>query len=231
MRPHEAARSVRATARMAGTGAGRSEARALAPARGLLAAVLAVAIALVAAGALSACADDESQARQAATAILDALRDPTREGLAGLVGDSSSSELDAAEAELAGEGIDLYDLMSHLGAHFDYAIDSVQVTGDEAVVAVSSSNADFSAAMASAEQRADDWLASDEGRQAYEAGDQEAISRHYAELLYEEIDASTQTVGTEGELRLRRDGSSWKLEDDCQDELASIFFAGQQDVW
>ena len=198
----------------------------------VVALALAAALALVAPVGLAACADDAGQARASAAAVLDVLKDPTREGLEGLVGASGAAELDAAATELAGEGIDLYELMSHLGRHFDYTIDSVQVTGDEAVVTVSSSNADFSAAMASAEARADAWLESEDGQQAYAAGDKDAISRRYAELLYEEVDASTETVSASGELRLRRaDGSSWRLEDGSEDTLVSVFFAGQQVAW
>ena len=73
---------------------------------------------------------DERNVRDAVTRMLDAIKNPSREGMEPYLSNLDSN----TKAQLDAYGIDMYDFIEHIFKHFDYAIDDVQIDGNNATV-------------------------------------------------------------------------------------------------
>ena len=173
---------------------------------------------LVACG--SSAANDEQLIQDELAKVLDAFKNPTAESLAPYVGDTDLSMFDTY-------GIDYVELFQHLFKHFDYTIKDVKVDGDKAVVQLTVENADVSKVMADLESSmTTDSAFQTELLNAYTSGGESALYPIIFQKLYDALDASTDIVKSDAELKLTKTNNQWDIDEDSMNELVSKVYGG-----
>lgn len=150
---------------------------------------------------------DERNVRDAVTRMLDAIKNPSREGMEPYLSNLDSN----TKAQLDAYGIDMYDFIEHIFKHFDYAIDDVQIDGNNATVKLTITNADLMRALMSGSRELQS-LDQDTLQQLSNDGEK-AIMQKYMELFYASIDDEENLTTTESELKLVKSGGVWKVDE------------------
>ena len=184
----------------------------------MLALSVGLGFALVACG--SSASNDEKLIKDELSKVMDAFKNPTAESLSPYVTDADLKQLEAF-------GVDYVELFQHLFKHFDYKINNVKVDGDKATATVTVTNVDFPKIMSAFEAAAQsdaDFQAELLG--AYSSGGQQAMYPVIFQKLYSEIDASTDTVTNDAELKLTKTNNAWNIDDASMKEFVSKVYGG-----
>lgn len=188
------------------------------------AAVLALA-AMMAALSLAGCSagNDEQVIRDGLAAELEAFKNPTEEGLAPYIGAYDGTQLEELEAA----GVDLYEFLGHAFRGFDYEIGDINVDGDTATANVKLTNIDVRAATADVLERTkSDKDVAAKVEELAESGDQAKIMQYVFSLMYDAMDAQTDTVDTELELKLVKENNVWNLDSQSVSDMLSGLYGG-----
>lgn len=185
----------------------------------MLALSVGLGFALVACGGSSA-ANDEKLIKDELAKVLDAFKNPTAESLAPYTTDADLKQLEAY-------GVDYVELFQHLFKHFDYTINDVKVDGDTAVAKLTVENADITKVMndLSANMTSDEAFVN-ELMSAYSSGGEQAMYPLIFEKLYTAIDASTDIVKSDAELKLTKTNNQWDIDEDSMNDLVSKVYGG-----
>ena len=166
-------------------------------------------------------ASEEEMIRSEVTKFLDVFKDPSAEKLEEYLG--SDDDLDLSQLEEY--GIDINEFLVHSFGHFDYAINSVNVDGDKATVALSLTNANMQSALENAsnalsensDQYADLLTADDAVKQ---------LMKLYFEEYYKQMDASEDLVTTDVDLKLTKGDDGWEIDQDGIEAVYSAMYGG-----
>ena len=190
-----------------------------------LALVVAALLAMGAAFTLAGCsgASDEQVIRDGITKELDAFKNPTKEGLAPYIGEADEDQLAALEAY----GIDIYEFIEHAFRGFDYEIGDITVDGDKAVANVKVTNID----VANVTQDVMAKISTDKDISAKvqklsEGGDQAKIMEYVFSLIYEAMDAATDTVTTDTAINLTKTGNQWNVDEESITKMIQGMYGG-----
>ena len=185
----------------------------------LVAAVLGLGLAL----GLAACSNDETEALTAVTTALDAFKNPTEQSLEPYFNASDNETL----RKLATSGVDIYDVLGHLLAKYDYAVDEVTVDGDTATAKVTVTNVDLQ----KVSQTLQDDISSDQGFLGEliakgTQGDAAGIYGLILDKLYAAIDNTTDLSTADATLQLTKANGTWTVDKDSISQLVSDSFEG-----
>lgn len=173
---------------------------------------------------LAACSNstsDKDLITKELNTVLDAFKNPTAESLSPYVGDGSSLE------SLTQYGIDYVELFQHLFKHFDYKINDVKIDGDHATVAMTVENADFEKIMNDVNATLqDDPEFVNTLMDAYSSGGQEAMYKLIFQKMYDAIDASSDIVSSDAELKLTKTNGKWEVDEDSISDFVSKIYGG-----
>ena len=146
--------------------------------------------------------------RDGLTKELDGIKQLTPEAISDAMGGASQESLASFEAY----GVDVYDLLSHLLAKFDYSIEDILVDGSTATARVRITNVDVAKAVNDAMAAVESDELRDQLGQSYGAGDDAGLVGQTLDVLYERIDATEETITSEVSLSLsRNDQYEWTL--------------------
>ena len=185
----------------------------------LVAAVLGLGLVL----GLGACSNDETEVLNAVTTALEAFKNPTKQSLEPYFDASGNDTL----AKLATSGVDIYDVLGHLLAKYDYTIDEVTVNGDSATAKVTVENVDLQ----KVSQTLQDDISSDQGFLGEliakgTQGDAAGIYGLILDKLYAAIDNTTDLSTADATLQLTKADGTWTVDKDSISQLVSDSFEG-----
>ena len=182
-------------------------------------------LAISATSALGGCAgtSDEDVIRSGVTQTLDALKNPTKENLAPYIG-----ELDSAQAQqLEAYGLDIYEFFGHAFRHFDYQLGDITIDGDKATVDVKIENIDVSKVARNVIDKVqNDESVAAEVQKITQSGKQEDVMKFIFSMIYEELDATTETVTNDTQLTLSKTGNEWRIDEDSFFALVDSIYGG-----
>ncbi|MDO4400390.1 MAG: hypothetical protein Q4D27_05520 [Coriobacteriia bacterium] len=190
-----------------------------------LALVIAALLAMGAVFMMAGCSgtSDEQVIRDGITKELDAFKNPTKESLAPYIGEADEDQLAALEAY----GVDIYEFIEHAFRGFDYEIGDITVDGDKATANVKVTNID----VANVTQDVMSKISTDKDISAKvqklsEGGDQEKIMKYVFSLVYEAMDATTDTVTTDTTINLTKTDNQWNVDEESITEMIQGMYGG-----
>lgn len=163
---------------------------------------------------------DEQSVRAAVARMLDAIKSPSRKSMEPYLSNLDSN----TKAQLDAYGIDMYDFTEHVFKHFDYAIDDVQIDGNNATVKLTITNADLMQALMAGSRELQSL--DQDTMQQLGSGGEKAIMQKYMELFYASIDDEKNLTTTEAELKLVKSGGMWKVDEDSAKNFSRSMFGG-----
>ena len=190
------------------------------PAKRVLAMALTAVLAMGAMFALAGCGPNDEQAiRDGITQQLDILKNPTKETIEPLLGEADETTMKQLETY----GVDLYELIGHAFRGFDYTIGDIKVDGNNATADLTITTIDISkTSQAALESISKDPAALEKVQKFYEDGDQKAAMQYVVGLVYDALDATTDTVTTDTTLKLTKTNGTWDVDKSSLNEI----FAG-----
>lgn len=192
----------------------------------VVAILVAAALALGMSITLGGCAgqSDEDVIRDGVTEMLDAFKDPSAENLSQYIGD-----IDVEQAkELEAYGLDVYEFFGHAFRNYDYELGDISVTGNKALVNVTITNTDVAKVASEVIDKAqNDETISAEVKKIAETGDQAEVMKYIFTLIYEELDATDETLSSTITLSLDKDGNNeWHIDEDSLNVLMNALYGG-----
>ncbi|MBE6470165.1 MAG: hypothetical protein E7000_00435 [Coriobacteriaceae bacterium] len=191
----------------------------------MLAIVLAAFLAIGAACVLAGCSgtSDEQVIREGLAKELDAFKSPTKESLEPYIGEIDSDQMETLESY----GIDIYEFIEHAFRGFDYTINDVTVDGDTATADVTISNIDVAKVASSVM----DTVSSDKDiaakvQKLAEGGDQSEVMKYVFSLMYDAMDAATETVSTDTTIKLTKTNNQWDIDEDSISDMIAGMYGG-----
>lgn len=192
----------------------------------VVAILVAAALALGMSITLGGCAgqSDEDVIRDGVTEMLDAFKDPSAENLSQYIGDI---DVDQAK-ELEAYGLDVYEFFGHAFRNYDYELGDINVTGNKALVNVTITNTDVAKVASEVIDKAqNDETISAEVKKIAETGDQAEVMKYIFTLIYEELDATDETMSSTITLSLDKDGNNeWHIDEESLTVLMNALYGG-----
>ena len=184
-------------------------------------------LALGAAFTLGGCAgtSDEDVIRDGVTKTLDAFKNPTKENLTPYIGELDTDQVKQLEAY----GLDVYEFFGHAFKNFDYQLGDIAVDGDKATAAVKIQNTDVSkVARGVIDKVQNDESIAAEVQKIAEKGDQAEVMKFVFSLIYEELDATTETATTDVQLTLTKTNNEWRIDEDSFYTMVNGMYGGME---
>ena len=187
----------------------------------LLAGIVSCVLALGLVVGLAGCGkNDEELIRESVSTTMDLFKNPSEEKLKPWV-EESGVDLSSLDEY----GIDFYEFVGHLFAHFDYTINDVKVDGDKATASLTLTNADVTSVIEQATaditgniDQYTDMLTAEDG--------QEQFMKVYFDKIYEILDSTDKTVTTDADLTLTKKDGQWEVDDSSKEQVVSAMFGG-----
>ena len=159
------------------------------------------------------------------TKTLDAFKNPTKENLTPYIGELDTDQVKQLEAY----GLDVYEFFGHAFKNFDYQLGDIAVDGDKATVAVKVQNTDVSkVARGVIDKVQNDESIAAEVQKIAEKGDQAEVMKFVFSLIYEELDATTETATTDVQLTLTKTNNEWRIDEDSFYTMVNGMYGGME---
>ena len=172
--------------------------------------------------------NDEQVIRDGIAKELDVFKNPTKEALQPYMDQLDSGQM----AQLEAYGIDLVEFLQHALNKFDYEIGDITVDGDKATAALKVTNVDVSAitndVMANIQSDPDVTKKVQEVV-ANGGGQKEAMAVVFG-YLYDALDNATETVTTDTEITLTKDGNTWNVDQDSMSGLLTGIYGDYSSI-
>ncbi len=180
---------------------------------------------------MSACgsaANQEELIKKQVTSFFEVFKNPTEENLSAYVGEIDSSGLE----QLRENGVDVFELLNHCCARYEYQINDVTVDGNEATANVTIKAPSIKKAMSDAEV----WIKSSDNlsqvMSAMQTDGQKGFMKVWVDRLYEELDSISNENFTPTDISMKlnkNDKSEWVIADDSILGYVSALF-GVSDI-
>ena len=161
--------------------------------------------------------NDEQVIRDGIAKELDVFKNPTQEALQPYMDQLDSTQMQQLEAY----GIDLVEFLQHALGKFDYEIGDITVDGDKATAALTVTNIDVATITndTMSKLQSDPEITKKVQDIIANGGNQKDAMAVVFGYLYDALDNATETVTTDTEITLTKDGNVWNVDQDSMSGL------------
>ena len=172
--------------------------------------------------------NDEQVIRDGIAKELDIFKNPTKEALQPYMDQMDSSQM----AQLEALGIDLVEFLQHALNKFDYEIGDITVNGDKATAALKVTNVDVSTITndVMANIQSDPEVAKKVQEVVANGGGQKEAMAVVFGYLYDALDNATETITTDTEITLTKDGNTWNVDQDSMSGLLTGIYGDYSSI-
>ena len=172
--------------------------------------------------------NDEQVIRDGIAKELDVFKNPTKEALQPYMDQLDSGQM----AQLEAYGIDLVEFLQHALNKFDYEIGDITVDGDKATAALKVTNVDVSAITndVMANIQSDPDVAKKVQEVIAGGGGQKEAMAVVFGYLYDALDNATETITTDTEITLTKDGNTWNVDQDSMSGLLTGIYGDYSSI-